>query len=125
MDTELRNKYPCEVADQASLEIMSPDGSTKSIRPDNLVKQPNDKLQIIDAKHQMDGFIASGQKTKGPFTENQSVAYLAIADGKASAIAKYDIPDLGIKVRQQINLSTDIRIHTYDIAGKVVDLHTK
>ena len=126
VDAELRAKNPgAEIRKQGGIEVTLSDGSVVEIHPDNLLKQPNGEFQIIDAKHQMDALIASGQKPKGPFTENQGKAYPEIADGKATAIAAFDMPELGVRKGDPIPLSKDIRIHTNDAKGNIVDLPYK
>jgi hypothetical protein len=100
-------------------------GNTVEIHPDNIVKNPDGTFQLIDAKHQMDGLIASGQKPPGPFTENQSKAYPELSQGKGSAKAAFDMPELGIKKGDPMTISTDIRIHTNDASGNIVDLPFK
>lgn len=125
VDAELRAKNPgAEIRKQGGLKVTLSDGTVVEIHPDNLMKKPNGEFQIVDAKHQQDALIASGQQ-KSKVTENQSKAYPEITQGKATATAAYDMPELGVRKGDPIPLSKDIRIHTNDNAGNIVDLPFK
>jgi hypothetical protein len=126
VDAELRAKNPgSPVRKQGGIEVTLSNGTKVEIHPDNVIKNPDGTYQLVDAKHQMDGLIASGQKPKGPFTDNQKLAYPEIANGNATATAAYDMPEIGVKKGDVMDLSPDIRIHTNDTSGNIVDLPFK
>ncbi|MEO6539520.1 MAG: hypothetical protein ABIN74_00965, partial [Ferruginibacter sp.] len=126
VDAELRAKNPgTPIRKQGGIEVTLSNGTKVEIHPDNVIKNPDGTFKLVDAKHQMDGLIASGQKQKGPFTDNQKLAYPEIANGKAKATAAYDMPEIGVRKGDVMDLSPDIRIHTNDTSGNIVDLPYK
>ncbi|MEO1054846.1 MAG: hypothetical protein AAFX87_29705 [Bacteroidota bacterium] len=119
---------PNTVFDQVTIDVKLANGTTVTIRPDNLVLKPDGTYQIVDAKHQMNGLIASGQKPKGPFTDNQSVAYPAVSNaqgGNIQATVRGTKGGSQLPAGTVIDLNPDIRIHTNDVSGNVVDLPYK